>query len=110
MMQQPLSPRRVRPVLSAESRPALPRHVRFRHDPARDRWVLLAPERVMVPDDTAVAVLQRIDGERTVANIAADLALTYAADLGLILEDSIAMLQDLADKGFLVVRTVPGDV
>jgi pyrroloquinoline quinone biosynthesis protein D len=90
-------PRRV--VIGPASRPALPRHVRLRHDAARDRWTILAPERVFSPDAIAVAVLRLCDGARTVEAIAAELADTYNAPKARILADITPMLQDLADKG-----------
>jgi len=88
-----------RTIIAAHSKPALPRHVKLRHDPARDRWTILAPERVFAPDAVAVAVLELCDGSRTVAAIAAELALTYEAPEEQILADITAMLQGLADKG-----------
>ena len=42
--------------------------------PARDRWLILAPERVFTPDAIAVAVLKLCDGQRSVADIAGELA------------------------------------
>jgi len=97
--------RKVRPVLDAASRPILPRHVKLRFDKARDRWVILAPERVLVPDDIAVEVLHLCDGVRRISDIAATLAEKYVADADLIQTDCMALLQDLADKAFLL--TVP---
>lgn len=94
-----------RPRIEAGSIPKLPRHVKLKHDKTRDRWVILAPERVLVPDDTAVAVLSRMNGTASVAAIAEDLSKTYSAPVDLILTDSIALLQDLADKGFLIIVT-----
>ncbi len=38
---------------------------RMRHDEAREAWVVLAPERLFVPDDQAVEILRLVDGERT---------------------------------------------
>lgn len=93
------------PVIAADSRPKLPRHVRLKHDTTRERWVILVPERVLVPDDTAVAVLQLVDGARRVEDIAATLAETYAAPAEVIQADIIPLLQDLADKGFLQTVT-----
>jgi pyrroloquinoline quinone biosynthesis protein D len=93
----------MRPQIAADSVPRLPRHVKLRHDKARDRWLILVPERVLVPDDTAVAVLSQVDGCRSVQDIAEDLAQTYQAPVGVILADSLVLLQDLADKGFLTV-------
>ena len=97
----------MRPTIAADSVPRLPRHVKLRHDKARDRWLILVPERVLVPDDTAVAVLSRVDGARSVRDIAGDLARTYQAPVDVILADSVALLQDLADKGFLAVTEAP---
>jgi pyrroloquinoline quinone biosynthesis protein D len=88
-------------ILTAHSIPRLPRHIVLRHDKTRDRWVILAPERVLVPDDIAVTVLQRLDGRKTIGEIAADLARDYAAPVAQIESDITALLQDLADKNFL---------
>jgi pyrroloquinoline quinone biosynthesis protein D len=83
------------------SRPVLPRHAKLKFDETRQRWVILAPERVLAPDDIAVEVLQLCDGERSVADMIDQLAEKYAAERGAIATDVMAMLQDLADKGFL---------
>lgn len=87
-------------VIGEASRPVLPRYARLRFDETRQRWVLLVPERVLAPDDTAVEVLQLCDG-RTVAEIVDALAAKYAAERAVIRDDVIAMLGDLAEKGFL---------
>ena len=87
--------------VSESSRPVLPRHAKLRFDETRQRWVILAPERVLAPDDIAVEVLQLCDGVRSVADMIDQLAEKYAAERGAIATDVIAMLQDLADKGFL---------
>ena len=78
-----------------------PRHITFRHDDARDRWVFLSPERLLLPDDTAVAILQRLDGSRAVAHIVDLLAAEFNAPRQDIAADVVAMLQDLADKGMV---------
>jgi pyrroloquinoline quinone biosynthesis protein D len=90
---------RRRAVVTAASKPALPRHVKLRHDKARNAWTILAPERIFTPDAIAVAVLQLCDGNRTVGDIAAALAQTYKAPQATIEADITAMLQALADKG-----------
>jgi len=87
--------------VSEISRPLLPRHAKLKFDETRQRWVILAPERVLAPDDIAVEVLQLCDGVRSVEQMIDQLAEKYAADRGAIAVDVIAMLQDLADKGFL---------
>jgi pyrroloquinoline quinone biosynthesis protein D len=83
------------------SRPVLPRHAKLKFDETRQVWVILAPERVLAPDEIAVEVLQLCDGVRSVAQMIDQLAEKYAAERGAISTDVIAMLQDLADKGFL---------
>jgi len=88
--------------LDESSRPVLPRFARLHFDKARERWVLLVPERVMVPDETAVEVLKLCDGERTLGDVVDLLAEKYAADRETISADVVAMLQDLADPGYLV--------
>ena len=87
--------------VSETSRPVLPRHARLKFDDTRKVWVILAPERVLAPDEIAVEVLQLCDGERSVADMVDQLAAKYAAERNAIATDVIAMLQDLADKGFL---------
>jgi len=87
--------------VSEASRPVLPRHTKLKFDQTRSVWVILAPERVLAPDEIAVEVLQLCDGVRTVAGMIDQLAEKYAAPRETIATDVIAMLQDLADKGFL---------
>jgi len=87
--------------VSEASRPVLPRHAKLRYDETRQVWVILAPERVLAPDEIAVEVLQLCDGVRDVGAIVDALAAKYAAPRDAILADVIALLQDLADKGFL---------
>ena len=84
------------------SRPLLPRHAKLKFDETRQRWVILAPERVLAPDDIAVEILQLCDSQRSVAQMIDQLAAKYVAPRDAIGADVIAMLQDLADKGFLV--------
>jgi len=88
-------------IVSEASRPVLPRHAKLKFDETRKVWVILAPERVLAPDEIAVEVLQLCDGVCSVADMADQLAQKYAAPREAIAADVIAMLQDLADKGFL---------
>jgi pyrroloquinoline quinone biosynthesis protein D len=87
--------------VSEISRPVLPRHAKLKFDETRQRWVILAPERVLAPDEIAVEVLQLCDGVRSVADVIDQLTEKYAAERDAIATDVITMLQDLADKGFL---------
>jgi pyrroloquinoline quinone biosynthesis protein D len=85
-----------------DARPHLPNHVVLRHDKGRDRWVLLAPERVLTPDPVAVDVLKLCDGKRTIAEIITELAREYQAPAGQISADVTKLLADLKDKGIIV--------
>ena len=88
-----------RVLIGPASMPVQPRHIKLRYDQARDRWTILAPERVFSPDAIAVAVLHLCDGARTADAIAEELARSYNAPKAQILADVMAMLQDLSDKG-----------
>jgi pyrroloquinoline quinone biosynthesis protein D len=76
-------------------------HARFRFDAVRQAWVVLMPERLLLPDEQAVAVLQLVDGCRDANAIVADLALRYEAPPAVIAADVLKMLQDLVDKKVL---------
>jgi pyrroloquinoline quinone biosynthesis protein D len=88
-------------TVSEKSRPVLPRHAKLKFDETRQVWVILAPERVLAPDEIAVEVLKLCDGVVSVGQIVDQLAEKYAAPREAILTDVVVMLQDLADKGFL---------
>jgi pyrroloquinoline quinone biosynthesis protein D len=98
---------RRRMSVSEASVPTLARGTKLRLDEVRQRWVLLVPERVMAPDEIAVEVLKLCDGQRSVADITDHLADIYTAPREEIAGDIIAMLQDLADSGFLVEAAKP---
>lgn len=82
-------------------KPRLPRGVKLRHDDVRQRWTLLAPERIFEIDATAAAVLQLCDGERDLGAIVAELAARYNAPPAVIEKDVVAMLGDLQAKRVL---------
>ena len=90
-----------RTIVDGGSVPRLPRHVKLRFDEQRARWVVLAPERVLMPDETALEVLKRCDGQASVDAIVDALASEYEAPREEIGADVSALLQDLADKGFV---------
>src|ERR1700726_1851987 len=87
--------------VSETSRPVLPRHAKLKFDATRQVWVILAPERGLAPDEIAGGVLKLCGGARSVGEMIDQLAAKYTAERGAIATDVIAMLQDLADKGFL---------
>jgi coenzyme PQQ biosynthesis protein PqqD len=78
--------------------PALPRGVRLRFDESRQQWFLLGPERVFEPDEIALEILKRVDGQRSVEAIAQELATAFEADRDEITGDVMAFLRGLADQ------------
>jgi pyrroloquinoline quinone biosynthesis protein D len=76
--------------------------VKFRFDSVRQAWVVLAPERLFLPDEQAIEILKLVDGVRDLGAIIDDLAARYDAPRALIAGDIETMLRDLPDKG--VVR------
>lgn len=86
------------PQLSSEACPGLAPGVRLTFDKARDRWVVLAPERVLVPDETALEILQRCNGSTQVDAIVDELATAYSADRSEIEHDVKDLLASLIEK------------
>ena len=89
------------PQLSSEACPGLAPGVRLTFDKARDRWVVLAPERVLVPDETALEILQRCDGRKHFDDIVDELANAYSADRSEIEHDVRDLLMSLIEKRIL---------
>lgn len=81
--------------MSADTVPRLWRLARLDHDPVRGRPVLLYPEGAVLLNDTGKAVLELVDGRRTVAEIAAVLGERYGAD---VTADVTEYLSDLAAR------------
>lgn len=81
------------------SAPRLAPGFRLHHDEARGRWIVMGPERMFIPDDTALAVLRLVDGARDEAAIVAALAAQYDAPAEVIGADVRALLDDLRGRG-----------
>ena len=75
--------------------------VKFRFDETRQAWIVLAPERLFMPDEHAAEILKLIDGQRSDEAIIDDLAARFAAPRDTIAADVREMLQDLVDRGVL---------
>ena len=94
--------------LDEADRVALPVWVRLHFDRVRDRWVLLAPERVLFPCATSVTVIERLGAGRDLGELVTALADEFEAPRPTISTDVRAMLQGLADQGFLAVESRHG--
>ncbi|WP_029921343.1 pyrroloquinoline quinone biosynthesis peptide chaperone PqqD [Nevskia soli] len=88
-------------TVEADTVPRFGIGVKFRFDEVRGAWVVLAPERLFLPDEQAVEILKLVDGQRSLGAIVDDLAVRYQAPQELIATDVAVMLRDLADKGVI---------
>ncbi len=81
--------------MTPDTVPRLWKLARLDHDPVRGRPVLLYPEGAVLLNDTGKAVLELVDGRRTVAEIAAILGQRYQADVS---ADVTEYLSHLAER------------
>lgn len=79
--------------------PAFRRGVKFRFDTVRGAWVLLAPEKLFMPDQIAVEILKLVDGAHSIDAMVDDLAARFEAPRDVIAADVIAVLEDLVQRG-----------
>lgn len=84
-------------------KPLIGRGFRLQWEPAQNAHVLLYPEGMVKLNESAGAVMSRCDGERTVAEIVADLESAYGAS-GLS-ADVTAFVALAVEKKWLEVRT-----
>ena len=97
-------PSETRPPVNPEGRPKLQSFVRLQYDDTRERWVLQAPERVLVLDETGKDIVVLCDGKMSVDGIVDRFAAVYDAPRDVIAHDVNAVIQLLNDKGLLVIE------
>ena len=93
---------RKRMILTASSVPKLPAHVRLVFNEKRDGWVVLAPEKILWPDEISVLILQNCDGARSIGEISEALSKEFSAPVSEIRDDILEFLQDWSDR--LLIR------
>ena len=79
-------------MMAPETVPRLWKLARLDHDPVRGRAVLLYPEGAVLLNDTGKAVLELVDGRRTVGQIAAILGERYHTDVSADVADYLSGL------------------
>ena len=92
------------PLIAPDQVPYLPRGVRLADDPVRGIRVLHAPERALQLDAIGDAILSEVDGQRSLAQIAAALAARYAAPEPEIAGDVRDFLTGLIERRMVFVR------
>lgn len=100
---------RKRMTLTADSVPMLPAHVRLVFNEKRDSWVVLAPEKILWPDDISVLILQHCDGARSIGEIAQTLSKEFSAPVSEIRGDILEFLQDWSDRLLIRLADHTGD-
>lgn len=82
------------------SPPRLKPGVKLRHDPATGP-MLMAPERIMTLDETALAIVSKIDGVRDASTISQLLAAEFDATVEDIAADVEELLDQLSAGGYI---------
>jgi pyrroloquinoline quinone biosynthesis protein D len=90
-------------MIAPESVVALAPKVRLREDRITGKTVLLAPERGLELNASAVAVLKALDGTRSVSEVAQSLAAAHDAPAERIEAEVIALLSALAERALVKV-------
>ena len=81
-------------MLTPDSVPRLWKLARLDYDAVRERPVLLYPEGAVLLNETGKAVLELVDGRRTVGEIAAILGDRYQADVAADVTDYLSHLAE----------------
>lgn len=87
--------------LFPQSRPRLAPHYLFRWEASQDAHILLYPEGLIKLNPAAAEILSRCNGERTVADIAADLDAAFPGQADTIARDTEAFIAAACEKGWL---------
>ncbi len=81
-------------------RPRLAAYARLQWDGVRQKYVMVAPETLVVLNDTAFAVLTLCNGIQTLSEIIQQLNMQYRADVK---QDVIRLMQRMAEKRLVVL-------
>ena len=91
--------------LTRDSRPCLAGKVRLRLDRKTGQHMLLYPERGLVLNATATAVVKLCTGEHTIAAIISQLAVQYAQDETAVGKEVLQLLNSLQERGLILIAS-----
>jgi len=81
--------------------PKLSKRARLRYDATASQWVLLWPERGVLLNESASAIVRLCDGSRTVEQIVDQLARSFHAPRSRVSHDVRTFLQRIEARGLL---------
>ena len=91
--------------MSDASRPTLTPKTRLRYDRQRDAFVLLWPERGLLLNRSAGAILERCRGQETLSGIVNDLSRQYPHTRRQSIEADVQrLIADLSHRGLLTLE------
>jgi pyrroloquinoline quinone biosynthesis protein D len=90
-------------AITKECRPKLARKAKLKWDRHANTHMLLYPERGLVLNETATAIVKLCDGERTVAQIASELAEDNESARSRIEGDVVLFLESLLERALLTI-------
>ncbi|GLR78317.1 pyrroloquinoline quinone biosynthesis peptide chaperone PqqD (plasmid) [Azospirillum oryzae] len=94
----------IAPHLTETDRLRLAPGVMLRNDRRREQWMLMGPERLLVLDEMALAIVRACVGPE-IADVAAGidrLTVEYDAPRTEVAADVLEMLTDLRNKGYVI--------
>lgn len=92
-----------RALVTDQSTPQLKKHVRLHFDKVRNAWALLAPEKVLWPDEISLSILKLCDGSMSVDAMVNGLATEFEADRQEVRDDVRQFLQEWSDRALVTL-------
>lgn len=86
---------------SLSLKPRLASKAKLRLDPKTGRHILLYPEKGLLLNATGTAILQRCNGERSLAEIVTELSASFQAEPAVLEKEVLGFVQGLLDRGLV---------
>jgi pyrroloquinoline quinone biosynthesis protein D len=86
---------------SLELKPRLASKAKLRIDPKTGKYILLYPEKGLLLNPTGAEILKLCDGQRSLSDIIATLAVQFRADADVLRVEVLGFVQGLLDRGLL---------